>query len=211
MGLVNRPHSHSAGDIISASETNDNENTLYTLVNANLDTANLSASAGIVDTQLAQLTTTNKVALSALTAAGSYSPTGTWDFSSATVSGVPDFKLVTTTRDISTASGNQTITGAGFTPRLVLIMASLGQTTGGLSIGFDDGTNRYALVNEGLITGMQWNKSTSNSLEIWSNAGTPNAGATGYFSSFNSDGGVIAWTKSGSASGTATLMFLFIK
>lgn len=68
MGLVTRTYTYSAGAVIVASQHNDNENTLYNLVNGNLSTANLSASAGILDTQLAAITTAGKVNISALTA-----------------------------------------------------------------------------------------------------------------------------------------------
>lgn len=69
MGLVTRQWTYSAGAIIIASQHNDNENTLYNVVNGNLNTDNLSASAGIVDTQLATISTTGKVNISALTVA----------------------------------------------------------------------------------------------------------------------------------------------
>jgi len=67
MGLVSRSYTYSAGAIIVASQHNDNENTLYNLVNGSLSTANLVSNAGIVDTQLASITTAGKVNVSALT------------------------------------------------------------------------------------------------------------------------------------------------
>ncbi len=70
MALITRQHTYSSGATILAAEHNTNENTVYTLCNGNIDTANISASAGIVDTQLAQITTASKVSTSAIT--GSY-------------------------------------------------------------------------------------------------------------------------------------------
>lgn len=69
MGQVTRQFTYSAGAVIVAANHNTNENTLYNLVNGNLDTTNLSASAGIVDTQLASISTSGKVNISALVAA----------------------------------------------------------------------------------------------------------------------------------------------
>lgn len=69
MGLINKPFTFSAGGTIIASQHNSNFDTVYNLVNGSLSTANLSATAGIVDTQLAQIVTANKVAFTALSAA----------------------------------------------------------------------------------------------------------------------------------------------
>ena len=71
MGLVTRTFTYSAGAVIVASQHNTNETTLYNLVNGNLDTNNLSPSAALVDTQLAQLTTASKVSGAALTSLAS--------------------------------------------------------------------------------------------------------------------------------------------
>lgn len=55
-----------AGDSIIAGQLKLNFNALVTEVNGNLTTSSLSPNAGIVDTQLAQITTASKVANSAL-------------------------------------------------------------------------------------------------------------------------------------------------
>ena len=49
--------------------------------------SDISSSAAIDDSKLAQITTADKVALSALEASGNYTPTGIWDFSGATFAG----------------------------------------------------------------------------------------------------------------------------
>jgi len=67
MPLVTRDHTYSAGAVIVAANHNTNENTLYNLVNGNIDNANISASAAIADTKLASITTAGKVNVSALT------------------------------------------------------------------------------------------------------------------------------------------------
>lgn len=69
MGLVSKPNTFTAGNTVIASQHNSNFDTLYNLVNGSLNTANLSGSANIVDTQLAQITTAAKVSTTALTIA----------------------------------------------------------------------------------------------------------------------------------------------
>ena len=66
MATISKPNTFSAGATIVASEHNDNFDTIYNDYNGNITNANLSASAAIVDTKLAQLTTASKVNLSAL-------------------------------------------------------------------------------------------------------------------------------------------------
>ena len=47
MGTVSRPYTYTAGDVIQPAEVTDNETTLYTLVNGNLDNDNIDSSAAI--------------------------------------------------------------------------------------------------------------------------------------------------------------------
>jgi hypothetical protein len=61
MALVTKTYTFVAGTTIVASEHNTNLDTLFNLVNGNIDNANIKASAGIVDTKLAQITTASKV------------------------------------------------------------------------------------------------------------------------------------------------------
>jgi hypothetical protein len=53
MAIVIKPFTFSAGATIIAAEHNSNFDTLYNLVNGNLDTNNLSPTANITSTQLA--------------------------------------------------------------------------------------------------------------------------------------------------------------
>ena len=66
MASITKPATFSAGATIIASEHNDNFDTIYNDHNTNITNVNISASAAIVDTKLAQLTTASKVNLSAL-------------------------------------------------------------------------------------------------------------------------------------------------
>lgn len=53
MGLITKPNTYTAGNTILASEVNSNEDTLYTLVNGNVENANIKSSAGIVESKIA--------------------------------------------------------------------------------------------------------------------------------------------------------------
>lgn len=68
MGIVAKSYTFSAGGIVQASEHNSNFDTLYTLVNGNIDNDNIKANAGIVGTKLATITTPGKVNITALVA-----------------------------------------------------------------------------------------------------------------------------------------------
>lgn len=67
MALVTKTYTFTAGTTIVASEHNTNFDTLYNLVNGNIDNANIKASAGIVDSKLAQIATAGKVSGASLT------------------------------------------------------------------------------------------------------------------------------------------------
>ena len=66
MASITKQNTFSAGATIVASEHNSNFDTIYDDFNTNITNVNISASAAIVDTKLAQLTTASKVNLSAL-------------------------------------------------------------------------------------------------------------------------------------------------
>ncbi len=64
--LITKPNTFTAGTTIIASEHNDNFDTSYNDYNGNITNANISGSAAIADSKLAQITTGNKVAVSAI-------------------------------------------------------------------------------------------------------------------------------------------------
>lgn len=67
MALIVIPNVFTVGAVIVASQHNSNFSIIYSDYNGNVDNTNLSASAGIVDTKLAQITTAGKVSGAALT------------------------------------------------------------------------------------------------------------------------------------------------
>lgn len=70
MAIIVKPYTFSAGATIVASEHNSNFDTLYSDYNGNITNANIATGASIADTKLAQITTSGKVTLGALSVSG---------------------------------------------------------------------------------------------------------------------------------------------
>ena len=111
------------------------------------------------------------------------------------------FKVGSFTRDISLASGTQSVTGVGFKPKAVIFIG--GSTgSGAWTIGYADGTNSGALIFVGPTL------STTNAL------GIDQAGGNNYFGgnpTLDTDGFTISWTKTGNPSGTYTFNYLALR
>ena len=67
MGTISLPNTFSSGTTILSAEVNSNFNTIYNEFNGSISNANISGSAAIADTKLAQITTGSKVSATALT------------------------------------------------------------------------------------------------------------------------------------------------
>ena len=141
MALISIPSTFTVGAIIVASQHNDNFRTIYNDYNGNITDANISGSANIADSKLAQLVTAAKVSGAALTLLTSI-PSGAGVIPFANT--LTNFKLGTTTRDETVASGSQAITGVGFIPRLIYIFGA-NPTSQRWSQGIGDGTNNYCI------------------------------------------------------------------
>lgn len=114
------------------------------------------------------------------------------------------FKVGSFTRDQTTASGTQAITGVGFKLKSVIFIAGETGTTKG-SIGVDDGTNSGVLFHNVPAGVSFFNIQAGASIFL-----TDTAGATysGVISATGTDGFTITFTKSGSPTGTATIAYL---
>lgn len=163
---------------------------------------NADLAGSIADSKLSQITTASKVSGAALTSLSSV-PVGAGALPLLNMTSA--CSIVQTTYNMTTASGNQTITGAGFTPSKVIVLAvsSVGSTS--YSVGMDDLTTHSSIYQ---VASGNTGGTTSFSMEIQE---TNSNSQEGKFTSFNSDGGVIAWTKSGTPTGTATLIFMFFR
>lgn len=110
-------------------------------------------------------------------------------------------KVITSTRDMTAASGDVAYSGVGFKPSAVLIMAG---AHGSLAVdhGWFDGTTMASMgYGSGNTT---YNMTTSQCIMCYQN--TAYQGAV--FKSFDTDGFTLTWTKSGSP--TLTLQLYFI-
>lgn len=109
------------------------------------------------------------------------------------------FKVGTFTHDIS-VEGTQAVTGIGFKPTTVLFLA-LVDATSLMSVGVDDGSGSHAIQDN-----TAGNYGYSNGRSIFVSNGSSNSRAS--VLSFDSDGFTITWLKSGTPTGTATVIYL---
>lgn len=117
MSLISLPWTFTVGAVIVASQHNSNFNTIYNDYNGGITTANISASAGIVDTQLANITTAGKVSGAALTSLAS-TPSGAGVLPSAN-GGVPSGCILMWSGTIATIpTGWYLCNGSNGTPDL---------------------------------------------------------------------------------------------
>jgi len=111
-----------------------------------------------------------------------------------------DIYVGTFTRDEGTASGNQSVTGVGFTPRAVDFYATDADSDE-VSWGADDGTTAACVYRSGTV----FNADTDDSIRIHQDASNI---YEGNINSFDSDGFTVAWTRTGGASGTITVVYI---
>lgn len=112
------------------------------------------------------------------------------------------------TRDMTAASGNQAVTGVGFTPKYVLFLSSVSATSK-MSIGLDVGGSVGA-GGQGSIQDNSGSIADTYAVDLVYSIGlNEGAGITqiGRVSSFDSDGFTISWTKAGSPTGNAAIRY----
>lgn len=116
-------------------------------------------------------------------------------------------KIGTFTYDLTTASGTQAITGVGFQPTAVFFVGGKNGSSG-VGFGLDDGTNRIGVFDDNVDSAGTYVVTTSNSLAIATAAG---ANQQANITSFGADGFTLAWVKTGSPTGTATIGYLALR
>ena len=111
------------------------------------------------------------------------------------------------TRDISTASGTQAITGVGFQPTALIVFVG-GGGVGRASWGMASSDGSEVCVNH-------YHNVSSDQFEHWSNLIRIEYGSgenyRGDLTSFDTDGFTITWTKAGSPTGTVGCKFIAFK
>jgi hypothetical protein len=117
---------------------------------------------------------------------------------------ITEYAILTVTRNMTAASGNVSTTGAGFTPRQVMFFAGVASNKTA-SWGSDDGTSQVC-TNQLYTEDMSSNTSSSIDLETASGARQE-----AVVNSLDSDGFTLTWTKTGSPTGTATIIAICFK
>lgn len=204
MALISKPYTFTVGSVIVASEHNSNFDTVYNLVNGNIDNANISGSAAIVDSKLAQITTASKVSGAALTSLSSI-PSAAGLIPLANLNAI--LQVASATRDISLAGGTQAIamSGTSFTPNSAIILSAV-NLTNKISYGMDDGSRHQSISYDG----SKHFADSDFSVRAITASGTTEY--RGLFNSFNAGGGSITWTRvGGTTSGTLQLYVGFLR
>lgn len=116
------------------------------------------------------------------------------------------FKVGSFTRDVSLASGAQVITGVGFQPKAILFLTNL-QSTASTSWGAVDASSAYSLYDDHAVTPDAYAVTSAAAVLITSGS---NAYA-GYPGGFAADGFTMNWIKTGSPTGTATVIYMAFK
>lgn len=120
----------------------------------------------------------------------------------------PSFKIGNFTRDMTTGTGTQAVTGVGFKPRAVVFLASEGSTAQ-VSIGFDlAGSSRGSVYNNHVASADTWNRSGTSYSIFASQLGASHAGGV---TSLDADGFTVSWVKTGSSTGTLTIDYLAMR
>jgi len=186
---------------------------LSDVANATTSRGNLSAAKSGANSDITSLTGLTTALSAAQGGTGITSPgtsgnvltsNGTAWTSAAPTAGLTT-KRVIATRDMTLASGTQSITGAGFRPTAVIVY-NVVQSTNKMSINFADSAGGTAGVKD----------DSANIADNWTSLNSfADLGSTdeqvATFTSYDADGITINWTKFGSPTGTCYLNILFMK
>lgn len=118
------------------------------------------------------------------------------------VNNLPAFKVGSFTRDLSIATGNQSVIGVGFKPRSVIFLSLVNGTTQ-MSLGLDDDATSLCIFNDSA----NWVNAAA-SVYIYTSA---IAQYSGTILSFDNTGFTISWVKTGSPTGTVQVNYLALR
>lgn len=115
------------------------------------------------------------------------------------------YKAGSFTRDLTTASGSQSVTGVGFKPAAILAVGGIagGGGSTGATVGFYVPTSHIALE---VLFSVGTNLISTSSLAIIRTATGDLQSCT--VSSLDDDGFTVSWTKTGTPTGTGTVGYL---
>jgi hypothetical protein len=208
MPVVSKPNTYSAGTTAVAAQVNANEDALYNAINGNLDNDNIKASAGIVDSKLATISTGGKVTTAALsgtiTNAISTTNISCTTLTATNISGsfVSTNAAIQKDYDLSTVSGSWTVSGLTFAPSKVICFSAV---ENGASF-----SSCFAISSSNLQYGIRLdsNRTTANISSI-AQLFDANGNQAAFLGTWRNDGITITWVKTGTPAGTAYLSFLF--
>ena len=111
------------------------------------------------------------------------------------------------TRDMAAATGSVSYTGVGFQPKLLLFAGGVNPGIAFCIFGGTDGTTNFSNMNWYGVTAGQFNNNTT-VVGLYADASNSNAAN---FTSFDSDGFTLSWSKAGTPTGTATVYYVAFK
>lgn len=109
------------------------------------------------------------------------------------------------TRDITTATGTQAVTGIPFRPSAVMFLAGFTAGSEAWSVGIDDSDAPELIYSRHLVTADTVSALAGQSIGIQGTAGN---NYLGNINTLDASGFTISWTKTGAPSGTATIYYL---
>lgn len=179
---------------VTASSTDSFTNKTITDSTNNVMAKSLKSATTTVDVSAATAPSSGQV----LTATGT--TTATWQTPASGLSS----KIIAATRDMTAATGNVSYTGAGFVPTAIIAYHGVNVTRGfGVSIA-DSAKTVSSLATDNTA----WNTRVGTNLFLLTY--NPSASDFQYATivSYDADGFTLAWTKSGSPTGTMSIFFL---
>lgn len=115
--------------------------------------------------------------------------------------GITNSTVVEATRDMTAASGDVSYTGCGFTPASVLVIWGIDDSLNGGGVGFAENSGAFQGIN---ISGTVQFKNNTFIYIIGTNEANSQEAT---MATYDSDGFTLTWTKNGSPTGTANLVF----
>lgn len=116
------------------------------------------------------------------------------------------------TRDLTTATGTQSITGLGFKPRQIYFFTCVLEATGRASFGFTNGSSNLCNFDAFVTSADTWQPSSARC--IYNDQGAVNfyrGSIDGTNGTMDVDGFTISWVKDGSPTGTLTVSYFAIR
>lgn len=111
--------------------------------------------------------------------------------------GTEKIKLITSSRNLATATSTVSYTGVGFKPSYIRVIGNVNNGTI-VSHGSTDKTNYMTIFKVGTV----WQRSISSGADCIQAISSVGNGVAGNIDSFDADGFTITWTRTGSPTGT---------